>query len=184
MLTEFWKERRKMFQIDECIVYGMVGVCRVAEIGPMDMNGADDDREYYTLLPLYKKRSRVFTPVDNEKVIMRSVISKEEAYSLIGNMNELKLIEVSDDKHRELAYKESMKTCDCREYVRIINTVLKRKKERLEQGKKMSVCDEKYLKQAQESLYGELAISLEIEKDEVEEFILKHLEEKEMASAS
>ena len=43
-------------------------------------------------------------------------------------------------------YKEAMKSCDCKEWVRIINTVLKRKEERLAQGRKMSACDERYLK--------------------------------------
>lgn len=173
-----------MFQIGEYIIYGMNGVCRVDEIGPMNMSGVDSDRVYYTLLPLYTKGSRVFTPVDNKKVIMRPVITEKEAYDLIDEMKNIELIDEADDKHRELAYKESLKSCDCRELVRIINTVSKRKAERLEQGKKMSACDEKYLKQAEDGLYGELAISLKMEKDKVEEFIGSRLVRKKMAPAS
>lgn len=173
-----------MFQIGEYIIYGMNGVCRVDEIGPMNMSGVDSNREYYTLLPLYTKGSRVFTPVDNQKVVMRPVITEQEAYDLIDKMKNINLIEETDDKHRELAYKESLKSCDCREMIRIINTVLKRKEERLLQGKKMSACDEKYLKQAEDSLYGELAISLKIEKDKVAEFIGSRMNCKKMAPAS
>lgn len=173
-----------MFQIGEYIIYGMNGVCRVDEIGTMDLSGVDSSRAYYTLLPLYTKGSRVFTPVDNRKVIMRPVISEEEACSLIDEMNNVELIEAADDKHRELAYKESLKTCNCRELVRIINTVLKRKEERLAQGKKMSACDEKYLKQAQDSLYGELAVSLNMERDKVEEFIKSRMVKHTMVPAS
>lgn len=173
-----------MFKIGEYVVYGMIGVCKVEEIGPMNLSGIDSDKEYYTLLPLYTKGSRVYTPVDNQKVIMRAVISKSDVCSLIDEMRDVEQIEVADDKHRELAYKESLKACDCRELVRIINTVQKRKEERLAQGKKMSACDERYLKAAQEGLYGEFAISLKIEKDEVEEYIEHRLALKEMASAS
>ena len=143
-----------MFEIGEYIVYGMNGVCKVEEIGPMNLNGVDSDKVYYTLLPLYTKGSRVFTPVDNQKVVMRPVISKQETCNLIDEMKDVDLIEVPDDKHRELAYKEALKTCECRELIRIINTVLKRKEERIAQGKKMSACDERYLKQAQDGLYG------------------------------
>ena len=141
-----------MFSIGEYIVYGLNGVCRVEEIGPVNMSGVESDKIYYTLLPLYTKGSRVFTPVDNQKVVMRPVISKQEACQLIDDMQNIDEIEVVDDKRRELAYKEAVKSCDCRELIRIINTALKRKEERLAQGKKMSACDERYLKQAQDTL--------------------------------
>lgn len=173
-----------MFNIGEYIVYGVNGVCRVEEIGPMSLNGVESDKVYYTLLPLYTRGSRVFTPVDNQKVVMRPVISKQEACQLIDDMQSIDEIEVVDDKHRELAYKEAVKSCDCRELIRIINTALKRKEERLAQGKKMSACDERYLKQALDTLYGEFAISLKIEKGEVQDFITSRMEMKTMASAS
>lgn len=173
-----------MFNVGEYIVYGMNGVCKVEEIGPMNLSGIESDRVYYTLLPLYTKGSRVFTPVDNQKVVMRHVINKTEVCKLIDEMKDVEEIEVADDKRRELAYKEALKTCNCRELIRIINTVLKRKEERLAQGKKMSACDERYLKQAQDSLYGEFAISLKIEKSEVEDFIEKRITIKEMSPAS
>ncbi len=173
-----------MFKIGEYVVYGMNGVCRVEEIGPMSLSGIDSNKVYYTLLPLYTKGSRVFTPVDNQKVVMRPVISKQDACNLIDEMKKVEQIEVADDKHRELAYKEALKSCDCRELIRIINTVVKRKEERLAQGKKMSACDERYLKQAQDSLYGEFAVSLKMEKDEVEDYIEHRITLKEMASAS
>lgn len=173
-----------MFSIGEYIVYGLNGVCKVEEIGPMNMSGVESDKVYYTLLPLYTKGSRVFTPVDNQKVVMRPVISKQEACQLIDDMQSIDGIEVVDDKRRELAYKEAVKSCDCRELIRIINTALKRKEERLAQGKKMSACDERYLKQAQDTLYGEFAISLKIDKGEVQDFIMNRIEMKSMASAS
>lgn len=173
-----------MFNIGEYIVYGMNGVCRVEEIGPMSLSGVDSDKMYYTLLPLYTKGSRVFTPVDNQKVVMRPVISEQEVCQLIDDIRNIEEIEVADDKRRELAYREAVKSCDCRELIRIINTTKKRKEERLAQGKKMSACDERYLKQAQDTLYGEFAISLKIEKGEVEEFISSRIGTAEMASAS
>ena len=44
-----------MFKVGEYVVYGMNGVCRVEEIGPMPLSGMDSDKIYYTLLPLYTK---------------------------------------------------------------------------------------------------------------------------------
>ncbi|MCM1180494.1 MAG: CarD family transcriptional regulator [Clostridium sp.] len=173
-----------MFKVGEYIVYGMNGVCEVEEIGPMNLSGVDSDRLYYTLLPLYTKGSRVYTPVDNQKVIMRPVISKTEACALIDESKDVELIESVNDKSRELAYKEALRSCDCREWLRIIHTTIKRKEERIAQGKKMSACDERYLKQAQDNLFGEFAVSLKIEKNEVEHYMEHRLNMKEMASAS
>lgn len=173
-----------MFQVGDYIIYGMNGVCKVEEIGPMDLSGIDSDKLYYTLSPLYTKGSRVFTPVDNRKVVMRPVISKTDVCKLIDEMKDMELIDEKDDKRREAAYKEALKSCDCQEWIRIINTVKLRKEERLSQGKKMSACDERYLKQAQDSLFGEFALSLGLEKSEVEDYIEHRLSLKEMASAS
>lgn len=173
-----------MFKVGEYIVYGMNGVCRVEEVGPMKMSGVDSDRLYYTLLPLYTKGSRVFTPVDNQKIVMRAVISKQEAGKLVEEFKQIETIEEQRDKNRELAYKEALRSCDCKQWIRIINTAIKRKEERSAIGKKMAACDERYLKQAQDSLYGELAISLQIDKSEVENYIMHRQNMKEMASAS
>lgn len=173
-----------MFKVGEYIVYGMNGVCRVEDIGVMDLNGVDSDKEYYTLSPLYTKGSKVYTPVDNQKVTMRLVVSKEKAYELIDNMQSVDEIEVEDDKRLELAYKDAIKSCECVEWIRIMNTVTKRRQERIAQGKKMSACDERYLKAAQDHLYGELAISLGLEKTEVGEYIEHRRVMRSMASAS
>jgi CarD family transcriptional regulator len=173
-----------MFKIGEYIVYGMNGVCRVEEVGPMSLSGVNSDKLYYTLMPLYTKGSRVFTPVDNQKVVMRPVVSKADVCALIDESKDVEVIVTTNDKDREAAYKEGLRSCNCREWIRIINTATKRKKERLAQGKKMSACDERYLKQAQDNLYGEFAVSLNIEKDEVEDYMEHRLALKEMASAS
>ena len=96
----------------------------------------------------------------------------------------LKKFDAAEGEAKVVAYKEAVKSCDCRELIRIINTALKRKEERLAHGKKMSACDERYLKQAQDTLYGEFAISLKIDKGEVQDFIMNRIEMKSMASAS
>lgn len=173
-----------MFEIGEHIVYGMNGVCRVEAVGPMDMDGIDDSKEYYTLAPLYTRGSKVYTPVDNQRIVMRRVIDKTTACELIDEMASIEEIQETNDKNRELAYKEAIRSCDCREWIRVINTVRKRKEERISQGKKMSACDERYLKSATDNLYGEFAISLNIDKAEVQEFIEHRRVMKDMASAS
>lgn len=173
-----------MFKVGDYVVNGTNGVCKVEKIGKLKLGDEESDEQYYTLAPIYTKGSQVFTPVDNNRVVLRSVISRQEACNLIDEMRDIDEIVVTDDKKREQAYKEAIKSCDCRKFISIINTVLRRREERLAAGKKMSACDERYFKQAKDNLYGEFAISLKIAKDDVESYVERRMAMKEMASAS
>lgn len=166
-----------MFKVGEYVVYGTNGVCKVESIGTMNMGMGD--REYYTLAPIYEKKSKLFTPVDNQKVIIRPVLTLEETNELIDEIEEIDLLHVEDEKKREETYKEAMRTCDSKQWVKIIKTLYLRKQDRLSQGKKATSSDEKYLHMAQQNLYGELAFSLKIPKEEVEQFITERMKEKE-----
>ena len=78
-----------MFAIGEYIVYGNTGVCKVTETTKMAAPGTKDDRLYYTLEPVYDKGCRLFIPVDNQKVKMRPILTKQEADELIGRIKEI-----------------------------------------------------------------------------------------------
>ena len=77
---------------------------------------------------------------------------------------------------RSGVYKDAMRTCECEEWLKAIKTLYIRKKTRLADGKKMNVSDEKYLRIAGDSLFGELAISLGKDKKEVEDYVMEQLE--------
>lgn len=156
-----------MFEVGDFIIYGSNGVCRVENVGSMDMKGVPSDKMYYTLVPVYSSKSKVFTPVDNAKVIMRPVISEREAYELIDHIKEMQGFSIEDEKNRDIVFKEALKKCDCRELIRIIKTVYEKKLARQAEGKKMTAGDERYFKIAEENLYGEFAVALGIKKEEV-----------------
>ena len=165
-----------MYKIGDYIIYGTKGVCRVVQIGPVDLPDVPSDRLYYTLELTGSRNSRVFTPVDNSKVIMRPVLTQEEASALIAEIRNLTEIEIEDEKHREDAYRDVIRSCDCRELVRIIKTLYQRNQSRLAEGKKITSSDDKYFHLAEDNLYSELAISLDIPREEVKDYIMDHLE--------
>lgn len=169
-----------MFLAGEYIIYGTTGVCKVEAVGPMKMSGMkNSEKLYYTLAPLSSKGSKVFTPVDNDKVIMRAVLTKEEAQQLVDEIPTIELLWVADEKRREDIYKTALKTCDPREWIKIIKTLYLRKMSRIAEGKKVTVSDGKYLHIAEERLYEELSHSLEMGKEEVLEYITSHVEKSE-----
>lgn len=166
-----------MFETGAYIVCGQHGVCRVESIGPIRLEEASAGKDYYTLSPLYSKGGVIYVPADSEKIIMRHVISRHEAEQLIGEIDGMDMIQIDNERQREETLKRALKTCDTRQWVRVIKTINVRKEKRLAQGKKVTAGDERCLHAAQENLFGELAVSLGIEKNEVESYIRKKREE-------
>lgn len=169
-----------MFQIGEFIVYGKNGICKVEDITYLNMSGADKNRLYYVLLPVNTRGSKIYSPVDSEKVTSRRMMTREEASELIDEIPQIQQLWVTNDKQREEQYKEAMQGCDCRQWIRIIKTLHVRKKERLAQGKKVTAVDEHYLKMAEDQLYGELSVALGKQKGEMESFIAQRINALEM----
>lgn len=164
-----------MFEKGEYIVYGMTGVCRVSDITEMNMDGITGSKLYYVLEPTGVNGSRIITPVEGNKNVMRRVMTSEEAYDLIDGLDQIDSLSVRDDKQRENCYKEALKTCDCREWVGVLKTLYLRRQDRLSRGKRMTEVDERYMKKAKENLFGELSIPLGISVAEVEKFILTRI---------
>ena len=76
-----------MYEIGAMVFYGGEGVCRVEAVGPLEMSGASQGKEYYTLAPLYRT-GRVYTPVGREET-MRPVLSRREAEELVRSIPSL-----------------------------------------------------------------------------------------------
>lgn len=165
-----------MFAAGDYVVYGQSGICQVLDVTTMDMDGIPKDRLYYVLRP-DGKDTRIFAPVENNRLVLRRIMTREEAESLMQEIPEMEALQIPDDKHREEQYRQCIKSCQSREIVRMVKTICLRKRERLARGKKATATDEKYLKMAADSLYSELSMLLSIPKNEMESYISKIVEE-------
>lgn len=173
--TGHGERRDGMFEKGDFIVYGNTGVCEVKDVTTLSMKDVPKDRLYYLLSPIHHKDSKIFTPVDNGKTVMRAVLTKEEADTLINDIPGIEELWVGNDKLREEKYKETMRSCECKDWIKIIKTLYLRKQERIAQGKKTTAMDERYLRLAEENLYSELSLALGVPKDEMEEYITKRM---------
>ena len=164
-----------MFEVGDFVVYGSNGVCRITQVGPIDCPGVDQSKIYYTMTPCYIRDSSIFTPVDNNRVVIRKVMSADEAKEFIGQLGRIKTMSVQEEKKREALYKEALLTCEPEKIVSLIKTIYQRMQERLSEGKKVTSSDAKYFHIAEDSLYGELAISLGMAKDEVGPYVQEQM---------
>lgn len=165
-----------MFEIGEYVVYGNKGVCKINKIGPIDIPGMSKDRQYYTMSQVYTRGSTIFTPVDNDKAVLRKVLSPQEAKELIDEAAGMNPVWIQNDKEREQKFTETLRSADTRSLFEMIISLYHRKERRLADGKKATSTDERYFHAAEDILYGELGVSLGIGKDEVKDFILKEFE--------
>ena len=160
-----------LFSIGEKIVYGSEGVYCVAEYtaSPIDKH---DTRKFYLLKPVYGPAGNVIlTPVDNVNVKMRRVMDKQAAIDFIHTIPGIGILTVEREKNRRDLYRATLASGCCEDYIAIIKTVKARREEFLKAKKRLAESDNDYEKKSKFCLYGELAVSLEIEFDEVEKTI-------------
>ncbi len=160
-----------MFETGKYVVYRNKGVCCIREIAHLDIPGTDPERLYYILNPVSNSNARLYLPIDCDESMVRPVMSRSEASALIDEIPEIGLLEVTDEKKREAVYKEAMKSCDCRRLVSVIKTLYQRRDERLANGKKVTVLDDRYLRAAEHELYDELSIALDLPKDQMQDYM-------------
>lgn len=168
-----------MFKKDQLIMCGGHGVCRVVTITNNPIDRSDKERKYYVLEPVFEKGSTVYTPVDNDKVVMRRIMNKREAEELVDQITEIETVWIQEEKSREQMYKDAIRTYDCQSLVQIIKTLYLRRQSRLKEGKKVLSSDEQYLHRAEELLYSEMSLALSIPKEEVGTYIKKAVRRKE-----
>lgn len=164
-----------MFEVGELIMCGGHGVCRVTAITGNPVDKMDKKRKYYILEPVFEKGSTIYTPVDNEKVVMRKIMDEKDAKMLISMIPDIETVWVKEEKAREQIYKDAIQTYDCHSLVQIIKTLYLRMQDRLQQGKKVLSSDEYYFKKAEELLYSEMSLALSIPKENVEEYIFDEI---------
>lgn len=165
-----------MYEIGEQIVYGCQGVYQVQDITRLDLGQSNKERLYYVLTPVCSGTDKIYTPVDNERVVMRRVISREDAEALIRDLPKIARLSVTNERNREQKYKDALRSCDFRNWFSVIKTVYFRQEERMAQGKKITALDERYLRTAENEAYSELSLALGIPKEEMVTYIKEQIE--------
>ncbi len=165
-----------MFEVDDLIVYGGTGVCKVEAISEMDFG--PKDKLYYVLQPLYQNGT-IYAPTDNEKVYMRPIMSPEQADELIDQMPYVKSEVFKSSSIQQLSkhYQSVLDTHDSIELIRMTKSIHKKKEDAIKQNRHLGQIDKKFMKRAETLLFGEIAAALEIPLEDVESYISDRIED-------
>lgn len=172
-----------MYQIGELILYGSSGVCKVEAIGKLDLPWVDKDKLYYTLCPIYQD-GIIYAPIDTN-VFMRPVVSYAEAQHLIDIIPSINEIEYHDYNYKFLKerYNELLKTQNCADLLKLIKTIYVKNNDTIKQSRPGHT-DIKFMKRAEDLLYGEFAVALRIPKEKVRSYIEYRVKELEGESVN
>ena len=164
-------ERLPTFDIGEEVVHGSDGVCSVVDISTINIEGVPPDRLYYILRSKDHKDGLIYVPYEKGGNMMRPALDAKQAGELIASIPDIELLPYTDDRSREQLYRKCIKSRDCRCLVSIIKTLYIRNRDRVATGRKASMLDERYLRQAEEIIYAELSNALGIPEEEMREYI-------------
>jgi CarD family transcriptional regulator len=165
-----------VFETGEYVVYGNLGVCKVQDLVTRRFEGLEAEHLYYVLEPVYQG-GVLYVPADNPKIYMRRVISADEANRLIDALPAVQGEEFHSRSAQELSahYAQALQTHKCEDLVELTKSIYHKKEKMARQGKKFGRVDEHYMRQAEDTLFGELAVALGIPREGVQGYINQRL---------
>lgn len=165
-----------MYQIGQQVVYGIHGVCSI-----VDLEERTVDRKkisYFVLEPLEQPGTRYYIPSQNQAALskIRPLMDRQslQAMLTVENMGDAW---ISDENKRKQYYREIINGVDSPALLRMVYALQRHKQAQAEAGRKLHLCDENFLRDAQRVLSGELSIVLQIPTNEVPAYIQSQLGE-------
>ncbi len=165
----------QMFDVDDYIVYGSSGVCRITDIS--DFNFIDNQKsKYYVLANVFEPNASViYAPVDGGMIKMRKILSCEEVLEIIGRIPKMKQEYIEDDKVRKENHRAILREGCPEKLATLLKSLHARKEKRVSEGKKMPMADEVDMHTAEKVLYEEFALALDMKLEDVENFITENI---------
>lgn len=159
-----------MYQAGDLVVYGRTGVCRVTGI-----ERGRDGQLFYALEPLYQSCS-ILTPVEG-KVFMRPILTREECDALIDSIPSIQAEPYESKAQRELTehYQAAIATHDCGELLALTQSLYRKRRAAERAKRKFGAVDERFMREGEALLFGELGAALDIPPEEVPRYIRDRL---------
>ena len=169
-----------MFQVDDVIIYGSQGVCRITGMEEKRISGAT--KTFFVLEPVQSGGATIYAPVDNEQVRkkMRRLLTRQEICDLIDGVSEGDSAWVENENERKDRYRKILAEGDRAELIHMIKAIYLHKKEREAEGKRLHMTDEHFFKEAERIVYNEFQYVLELEsREDLMQYIISRIENRE-----
>ncbi len=164
-----------MYQIGDTVRYGTEGVCSIAEIREMKV-GRDRSR-YYVLRPVFRPSATVYVPLDNERLVgrIRPALSRQQVEALLDGAGEPHLTWLEDPTERKNRFAALLCDGSSAELLDMARLLWNKRRQLSAVGRRMRASDEQLLREAEKLLTDELALALELPRQEIPAYLRKRL---------
>ena len=166
-----------MYEVGHLVVYGIHGVCRIvaAEVKTVDRKQIP----YFVLEPIEQPGTRYYIPSQNQTALckIRHLMDRQSLLDMLSaDATEENWID--DENKRKQYYRQIINGVDSPALLRMVHALYRHKSRQETQGRKLHLCDENFLRDAQRVLNAEMAAVLQIPAAEVPAFMRQQLERK------
>ena len=161
------------FDIGEYVSYGIIGMCNIEDIRPMQLSQSVEKMMYYILRPESNPKSTIFVPVNNQKLVskMRELMTKDEINAMLVRMKDRTLEWEKDVRFRTESFHEILSNGVNQDLILMIRCLHRKRQELVQLGKKLPARDSNTLKTAERLVEEEFAHVLHIKCEEVSDYI-------------
>ena len=165
-----------MFQINDVVVYGAQGVCKIVGIQEQKIDGTS--KTYFVLKPADDRGATFYVPTWNDKALakMRKVMTKQDVDALIDSMPNKTPTWIANENERKETYKRILAGGNQTQIISMIQAIYLHKKEREAEGKRLHMSDEHFMKDAEQLLYNEWQYVLNVDKAGLMAYIFDRIE--------
>ncbi len=166
-----------MYQVGELVMYGVHGVCRVTDVEERTVD--HKKMRYLVLEPKDQTGSRFLVPSGNPSAMakLRPMLSREELEELLHSPEVQQDGWISDENRRKQYYRDVIGSGDRTALLRMVNTLYHHKTVTQAAGRKVHICDENFLRDAQRLLSTEFSAVLGIAPNEVPDYVIGKMNE-------
>ena len=165
-----------MFQINDVVVYGAQGVCKI--VGKQDQKIDGANKTYFVLKPADDRGATFYVPTWNDKALakMRKVMTKQDVDALIDSMPNKTPTWIANENERKETYNRILASGDQAAIISMVQALFSHKKEREAEGKRLHMSDEHFMKDAEQLLYNEWQYVLNVDKAGLMAYIFERIE--------
>ena len=159
----------------EFVVYGVHGVCRV--LGTEKQLVDRKRTEFLVLEPLAQTGSRFYLPVQNPTAMgkLKPVLTREELTQLLQSDSVRDDCWIPEESIRRTTYRNLLSGADRLGLLQMVSTVYRYRCSQEMSGRKLHLCDENFLRDAEKYLSSEIALVMDIPVDQAKAFLREQL---------
>lgn len=164
-----------MFEIGELVVYGVHGVCRVTEMREQTVGGKK--QKYLVLKPVNSKATEYFVPTGNPAAMAKlfPLATREKLEALLASEEIRTSVWIPDENRRKQVYREMISGGSREKLMQAVFTLYQQKAIQKAAGRRLHMCDEGFLHDAEKRLAEEIENVMELDAPEAIAYLREKL---------